>query len=86
MSAPLLRLDADGTVRLGDRAVRLTPSSRALLNLLAEHPGEVVTPRQAEHLMPGRRALGESAAAPTYIETVPGFGYRLRPEMVVRNA
>jgi len=77
---------ADQTVRLELRAMRL-------LLFLADHAGEVVsidtlldqvwsgvtvTPDSVYQAVTSlRRVLGDDARRPTYIETVPRFGYRM---------
>ena len=70
----------------------LTPKAHAVLRVLVEHAGRLVTEAEllaavwpAVHVQPEavktklhevRRALGDDAKAPTYIETLPRRGYR----------
>jgi two-component system OmpR family response regulator len=79
---------ATHTVRIGDREVDLTPREFALLQYLAQRPGEVVSKAELiEHVWPAkgadpntvevyagslRRKLGSGA-----LQTVRGAGYRL---------
>jgi TolB-like protein/DNA-binding winged helix-turn-helix (wHTH) protein len=81
------------TVRRGGRVAHLKPKSMAVLERLIEAQGEVVTRDQLfDAVWPGgvvsdatltqcivelRRALGDSARRPRYIETVPKVGFRL---------
>lgn len=81
------RLSADG------KALRIEPKAMAVLVHLAERPGQVVSREALlETLWPGvivgddaltqvvvklRRALGDAAGEPAYIETIPKGGYRL---------
>src|SRR6185295_16031808 len=84
----------------GAEEIVLSPRPFAMLRYLAEHPGRLVTkedllevvwggvhvtstsPRVCLHEI--REALGEDAAAPQFIETVPRRGYRfLAPVSVV---
>jgi DNA-binding winged helix-turn-helix (wHTH) protein/Tol biopolymer transport system component len=74
------------------RAVPFTPKAFDLLVVLAENPGRLLTKEQlmhavwpdtaveesnlAYHVFAIRKALGESADADRYIETVPKSGYR----------
>jgi TolB-like protein/DNA-binding winged helix-turn-helix (wHTH) protein len=80
-------------LRGGDGDVALAPKEMDLLIYLAGHCGEVVSVDQIiEHVWQGahlgddtvyvtvshlRRALGDNARVPTYIETIPKRGYRL---------
>jgi predicted ATPase/DNA-binding winged helix-turn-helix (wHTH) protein len=81
-----------GRVWQGDRMTTLRPRSLAMLRYLVEHPGRLVTKAELrQHVWAGthvtdsvlrasvqeiRAALGDSAAAPRYLETVGGQGYR----------
>jgi predicted ATPase/DNA-binding winged helix-turn-helix (wHTH) protein len=81
-------------LRRGDRALHLRPKSFALLRYLVAHPGRVLSkdelvqavwPRTAisdgvltVSITEIRRALGDMAQAPQYLETVPRRGYRWR--------
>src|SRR5215831_1786308 len=76
----------------GDQAVALRPRSLALLRYLVAHAGRLVTKAEVrQHVWGGthvtdtvlrasvqeiRAALGDAAAAPRYLETVGGQGYR----------
>jgi DNA-binding winged helix-turn-helix (wHTH) protein len=83
--------------RDGGDGERLAPKPAALLAMLLERRGGLVTRTEIrEHLWSDvtvdfdnslnycirqvRQAFGDNAATPRYIETVPGRGYRLRPE------
>src|SRR5262247_1074268 len=84
--------DAPGHLWQGDQAITLRPQSLALLRYLVEHPGRLVTKAELrQHVWAGthvtdtvlrvcvheiRRALGDGAAAPRYLETVGRQGYR----------
>ena len=73
-------------------AIRLRPKSFAVLRYLAEHPGRLITKDELlEAVWPGvvvsesvlavclselRKALGDLAQSPRYIETAPRRGYR----------
>jgi DNA-binding winged helix-turn-helix (wHTH) protein len=73
--------------------VRLEPKAMATLLVLADRPGDVVTKAELlERVWPGtfvvdgavfrvlselRRALGDDARTPAYVETIPKRGYRL---------
>jgi predicted ATPase/DNA-binding winged helix-turn-helix (wHTH) protein len=83
-----------GRVWQGERVTTLRPRSLAMLRYLVEHPGRLVTKAEVrQHVWAGahvtdsvlrasvqeiRRALGDAAAAPQYLETVGGRGYRFR--------
>ncbi|MEM8769699.1 MAG: winged helix-turn-helix domain-containing protein [Pseudomonadota bacterium] len=84
---------AERRISVGEQTAKLEPKAIAVLTLLAEHPGEVVS-RSAlfAAVWPGaevsdevlsrcvyqlRRALADDSAAPAYIETIPKEGYRL---------
>jgi DNA-binding winged helix-turn-helix (wHTH) protein len=76
----------------GDRDVRLTPKALALLSFMAERPGEVITKEElfgavwpevnvgdaalVTCIQELRRALGDDARRPRYIETLHRRGYR----------
>ena len=86
------RLDPRGGLRLGGREVRLTPKALALLCVLAERPGHVMTkdelfaavwPETAVGdaalvtcVQELRKALRDDARRPRYIETRHRRGYR----------
>ena len=76
----------------GEQALTLRPRSLAVLRYLVEHPGRLVTKAELrQHVWAGmhvtdtvlrvcirdiRAALDDAAAAPQYLETVGGQGYR----------
>ena len=76
----------------GNREIALRPRSLAMLIYLATHPHELVTKEALrQHVWAGahltdtvlrvcvqeiRAVLGDSAAAPTYLTTIRGEGYR----------
>jgi TolB-like protein/DNA-binding winged helix-turn-helix (wHTH) protein/Tfp pilus assembly protein PilF len=80
-------------IRRGAEAVRLEPKAMAVLMLLAERPGRLLTREQlfagawpglvvgdealTQCIIKLRRALGDDARAAAYIETVSKRGYRL---------
>jgi len=82
----------------GDEAVRLELKPMEVLTCLTDHAGEVVSKRDlidevwhtefiAENTLTHaiaelRRALGDDARHPIYIETIPKRGYRLLAEVV----
>lgn len=82
-----------GTVRAGDKEVKVTPRSMDVLYYLSQNQGEVVSHNELlEKLWHGtytsdhavhkaiaelRRALGDSAQKPSYIKTIPKRGYTL---------
>jgi len=82
----------DKRLRRGPKAVPLTPKAFDVLHDLVRHPGRLVTKRQLlDDVWPGvhvgdavlkvyvreiRRALGDAAHAPRFVETVHGRGYR----------
>src|SRR5499426_3957007 len=84
--------DAQGRLWQGAQAITLRPQSLALLRYLVEHPGRLVTKTELrQHVWAGthvtdtvlrvsvhevRQALGDVAAAPRYLATVGGQGYR----------
>ncbi|ETW95013.1 MAG: hypothetical protein ETSY2_48760, partial [Candidatus Entotheonella gemina] len=81
-----------------DKHVRLTPKTFAMLRCLAERPGQLVTKEElldavwpetvvSESVLTNcmrelRRALGDQARAPQFIETVHRRGYRFMAEIV----
>jgi two-component system KDP operon response regulator KdpE len=80
-------------VRVRGNAVRLSPKEYALLRLLVEHAGKVLThgfligelwdePVDTQYLRVYvrqlRRKIEADCAEPRYILTAPGIGYRLR--------
>ena len=84
-------------VTIGEVEVKLSKREFALLRLLAEHAGKVMTHRQLLSAVWGeahrddveylrvyvrqlRSKLGDDPAAPRFIETEPGVGYRLKAE------
>jgi DNA-binding response OmpR family regulator len=87
-------IDVDGrTVQRGDRAVELTPTEFAILELLAATPGRVVTrerivdavwddvevgPNALEQHVAGLRRRLEVDGAPRVVHTVRGVGYVVR--------
>src|SRR5262245_34156507 len=82
----------DKRLRRGPKAVPLTPKAFDVLHDLVRHAGRLVTKRQLlDDVWPGvhvgeavlkvcvreiRRALGDAAGAPRFVETVHGRGYR----------
>ena len=85
-------------VRLGERALELTPKAFAVLEYLMIHPDEAVTRERLLDAVWGwaypagtrtvdtrmaeiRRALADDPAAPKFIETLPGEGYRFVGEV-----
>jgi TolB-like protein/Flp pilus assembly protein TadD len=94
------RLDPRAGLLSGDREVRLTPKALALLHFLASRPGEVVTKEELfDALWPDvavgdaalvtciqelRKALGDDARHPLYIETLHRRGYRLIGKMAAQ--
>src|SRR5262245_36824627 len=81
-----------GRLWQGDRRIPLRPRSLAMLGYLVAHPGRLVTKAEVhQHVWAGthvthnvlrvcvreiRAALGDSAVAPRYLETVGRQGYR----------
>jgi TolB-like protein/DNA-binding winged helix-turn-helix (wHTH) protein/Tfp pilus assembly protein PilF len=88
-----------GAASRDDESVRLEPKAVEVLSYLASRPGEVVSRAELEaSVWPGavvgyeavtktiiklRKALGDSAREPRYIETIPKRGYRLIAEVGV---
>src|SRR5215470_3195248 len=86
----------------GDRVLALTPKAFAVLRYLVEHPGQLVTKEEIfQAVWSGtvvsdaaltvcirelRRALGEAAQEPQYIETVHRRGYRFIAPVAARAA
>jgi len=86
------RLEPRHGLMSGAREVRLTPKALALLSFLAERPGEVVTKEElfgavwpnatvgdaalVTCIQELRKALGDNARRPRYIETLHRRGYR----------
>jgi DNA-binding winged helix-turn-helix (wHTH) protein len=81
-----------GRLWRGDQVLPLRPRSLAMLRYLVAHPGRLVTKAEVQqHVWAGthvgdsvlrasvkeiRKALGDSAGAPRYLETVGRQGYR----------
>ena len=81
-----------GRLWRGEQGIALRPQSLALLRYLVAHPGRLVTKAEVrQHVWVGthvtdtvlrvsvheiRQALGDGVAAPRYLETVGGQGYR----------
>jgi DNA-binding winged helix-turn-helix (wHTH) protein len=96
------RLDPRSGLRLGDREIRLTPKALALLCVLAERPGRVVTkdelfaavwPETAVGdaalvtcIQELRKALRDDARRPRYIETLHRRGYRFIGKPATKGA
>jgi len=92
---------ADGTLRRGGDVERLEPKTMELLVCLAAHPGQVLSREAiqaavwpdtaiADVVLPRvvfdlRRALGDDAKHPRYIETLPRRGYRLIARVAPRR-
>src|SRR5262245_4490295 len=82
----------DGRLGRGEQLLAMRPRSLAVLRYLAEHPGRLVTKAELQqqvwagtHVSASvlrvsiteiRAALGDSATAPRYVETVGQQGYR----------
>ncbi len=91
------RLDPVQGLKRGQREVRLTPRSIAVLTLLASQPGRVVSKDElfetvwhdtavtdaalASCIQEIRRALGDPARMPQFVETVHRRGYRFVAEV-----
>lgn len=87
----------DNTLRRDDSEVRLEPRTMQVLVVLAREPGEVVSKEAlleavwagrfvTDDVLVGavsqlRKALGDEARSPRYIQTVPRRGYRLVAEV-----
>jgi DNA-binding winged helix-turn-helix (wHTH) protein/TolB-like protein/Tfp pilus assembly protein PilF len=85
----------------GGRTCKLEPKAMALLRCLAERPGQVVSREALlSAVWPGvvvgddsltqaviklRKALGDTAESPAYIQTIPKGGYRLVAPVVVKQ-
>ena len=83
----------EGTVSLGTTIVRLEPRVMSLLVRLASEPGAVISKEELLRAVWGetsveegalsrcifeiRRALGDQASDPRYVETIPKRGYRV---------
>ena len=86
------RLEPRGGLMSGDRNVRLTPKALALLSFMADRPGEVIPKEElfgavwpevtvgdaalVTCIQELRKALGDDARRPRYIETLHRRGYR----------
>ena len=86
------RIEPRGGLMSGAREVHLTPKALALLSFLAERPGEVITKAElfsavwpetsvgdaalVTCIQELRKALGDDARRPRYLETVHRRGYR----------
>src|SRR4051812_37806858 len=93
------RLEPQGGLMSGGRNLHLTPKALALLNYIADRPGEVVTKDQlfgalwpevnvgdaalVTCIQELRRALKDDARRPRYIETLHRRGYRFVGKMAV---
>jgi DNA-binding winged helix-turn-helix (wHTH) protein len=89
---PFLVDRAERALRRDGQLVPLTPKAFDVLAALAEEPGKLVSKDEllrkvwpdtfveesnlAYHIFAVRKALGDTAATPRYIETVPKRGYR----------
>ncbi|MEM1182832.1 MAG: transcriptional regulator, partial [Acidobacteriota bacterium] len=90
---------AGNRLRRGDRDVHLTPKAMDVLCRLLAEPGQVVSKRALLDDVWGgqavtddalvvtiyelRKALGDRARQPTYVQTVVRRGYRFLPEVAV---
>ncbi|HEV7867721.1 MAG TPA: winged helix-turn-helix domain-containing protein [Chthoniobacteraceae bacterium] len=86
----------------GGKTCKLEPKAMALLRYLAERPGQVVSREALlSAVWPGvvvgddsltqaviklRKALGDTAESPAYIQTIPKGGYRLVAPVAVKEA
>src|SRR4030095_331762 len=91
------RLEPRVGVMCGDRAVHLTPKALALLSFMAARPGEVITKEElfgavwpegavgdgalVTCIQEMRKALGDDARRPRYVETLHRRGYRFIGKM-----
>jgi TolB-like protein/Flp pilus assembly protein TadD len=91
------RLEPRFGLMSGDREVRLTPKALALLSFIAGRPGEVITKEElfgavwpevavgdaalVTCIQELRKALGDNARRPRYIETLHRRGYRFIGKM-----
>ena len=94
------RLEPRGGLMSGDRNVRLTPKALALLSFMAARPGEVITKEElfgavwpevtvgdaalVTCIQELRRALGDDARRPRYVETLHRRGYRFVGKLAER--
>jgi TolB-like protein len=94
------RLEPRGGLMSGDRNVRLTPKALALLSFMAARPGEVITKEElfgavwpevtvgdaalVTCIQEVRKALGDDARRPRYIETLHRRGYRFVGKLAKR--
>ena len=94
------RLEPRGGLMSGDRNVRLTPKALALLSFMAARPGEVITKEElfgavwpevtvgdaalVTCIQELRRALGDDARRPRYIETLHRRGYSFVGKLAAR--
>ena len=97
----IVRPQRDCIERVG-RTVHVKPKSMAVLERLAEAPGEVVTRSELfDAVWPGsavtddvltqcvvelRRAFRDSARSPRFIETIPKVGFRLLSDVTPLDA
>src|SRR6201999_2245946 len=86
------RLEPRGGLMSGDRPVRLTPQALALLSFMGDRPGEGIPKEElfsavwsevtvgdaalVTCIQELRKALGDDARRPRYIETLHRRGYR----------
>src|ERR1700759_2484464 len=95
-------LDPRGGLMSGARPVRLTPKALALLSFMADRPGEVIPKEElfsavwpevtvgdaalVTCIQELRKALGDDARRPRYIETLHRRGYRFIGKLVAAPA